>query len=286
MKPLNVYFDTNALLDLIHPEARSVDYRHPGAIRKAVRKGKVRVHVSIFNIEEILPRLCKEPEQVRYELAFLADISERTWFIKQPSELVIQAVKSCVLGCPTESTIESAEQIWSRLESDLNPRRPCEAIYLFGAQRDTRVMTERFRANMAEYASGFREYCRVDLGGDDPRSKPPPFEEAWFTLTGSFARDLVKGAGITREIDDSEVKILLENKCIRLAAGDLAARTYAGFFQGHTPKEGDSRDNLHAISASAADIFVTGDGRFRDYLAQIPSLPIEVLDLAGLIARL
>lgn len=52
------------------------------------------------------------------------------------------------------------------------------------------------------------------------------------------------------------------------------------------PKPGDSRDILHAIVGSYADVFVTEDGEFRRMLNRVPVTGFQAVNLQTLLSIL
>lgn len=61
---------------------------------------------------------------------------------------------------------------------------------------------------------------------------------------------------------------------------------YSHHFEGRNPLSGDSRDILHAIAASSADIFVTNDRGLEAVLARIPADGFQVMNLQAFLNRL
>jgi hypothetical protein len=61
---------------------------------------------------------------------------------------------------------------------------------------------------------------------------------------------------------------------------------YAETFEGHAPDMGDSRDQQHAVLASAADVFVTQDPKLLILGARIPGTGLRVMGLRSFLHAL
>ncbi len=77
-------------------------------------------------------------------------------------------------------------------------------------------------------------------------------------------------AGVLLEAKSRGLDGLLNVKSVGLAVGANLSLMYAHQFENRVPKSGDSRDILHAIIGSNADIFVTDDGELRRVLNRVP----------------
>lgn len=58
---------------------------------------------------------------------------------------------------------------------------------------------------------------------------------------------------------------------------------YAVVIEGRRADRGDSRDQQHALMASAADVFVTSDGGLRHIVQRVPLIAPAVVDLNALL---
>ena len=101
-----------------------------------------------------------------------------------------------------------------------------------------------------------------------------------------FAGDFAKRTGVMEECETRGIKGLLEIRTVRLAIGALLSYIYAQNFEGWTPKIGDSRDLQHAVTASAADIFVTHDSKLAKLIKRIPIANFEVCNLHELLDKI
>lgn len=79
---------------------------------------------------------------------------------------------------------------------------------------------------------------------------------------------------------------LLDLRGVRMAVGINLSLAYAETFEGRAPDMGDSRDQQHAVSASAADVFVTQDPKLLILAARIPETGLRVMDLRSFLQAL
>lgn len=276
-----IYLDTNCLLDLIHCR-NGVTFADARLVGKMVNKGRISILTSIFNLEELLPKICAEPVQFGCEIRFLLQLADRTCFIKPPNELVRQAILAVLAGQCEISPFMEMHEMWPGIELMLDPD-PYNVTELLGLSSQISPGIERFKNLINglgdEFIIRHKEEC-----GYDPRSNPPPLADLWDTMASILVRGLVERSGLPISVKDSDISNLLDNRCILLTVGDLVVRSYSCMFLKHRSRPGDSRDNLHAVSASACDVFLTNDDRFRQYIMQIPSLPIQVTSLQAFLS--
>ncbi len=109
------------------------------------------------------------------------------------------------------------------------------------------------------------------------------FERYWELNSGWLAESLAERAGVLEECRKRGMEGLLKVKSVRLAVGANLSLLYSHHFEGVQPKPGDSRDILHAVLASSADILVTQDGNFAKALQRIPIEGFRVLDIRSLL---
>lgn len=278
-----IYFDTNCFIDLI--QQRSVIPRGSWRrVRRAVESGRVRLLLSTVNLEEMLPKLAQEPNTVRSEILLMARIADKRGFVRPPDQLVKQAVQESLYGVPVRTAFDESEEIWEAIES-IQTADFYRDMKLLAAIHKARPGIQAFRQEINDISRGFIERCREE-SKCDPGSSPLSFPESWHIIASSYARDYAKIAGCRDDLDPGAVAKLLSNRCIRMGAGHLASTTYDCMFKGRGCARGDIYDNQHALLASAADVLVTRDARFLEYLIRIPELPITVLSTGDFLQRL
>jgi hypothetical protein len=114
-----------------------------------------------------------------------------------------------------------------------------------------------------------------------------PFNDYWRNNSVWLAEGLAKRRRVLGKVRRGQgLSELLKVKSIALAVGANLSLIYSHHFEGRTPTSGDSRDILHAIAASSADVFVTNDGPLERVLARIPINGFEVTNLQAFLKRL
>jgi len=93
-------------------------------------------------------------------------------------------------------------------------------------------------------------------------------------------------AGVLSEAKRRGLDGLLKVKSVGLAVGANLSLMYAHQFENRVPKSGDSRDILHAIIGSNADVFVTDDGELRRVLNRVPVDGFHAVSLEEILAML
>ena len=125
---------------------------------------------------------------------------------------------------------------------------------------------------------------RDELG---PRHKSEPFAQYWREIAPAPVEAYADKVGVWRKCrDEVGMDKLLSTPSIGMMVGANASMIYAVVVEGRAARRGDSRDQQHALMASAADVFVTDDGPLRHILQRVPLIAPAVVDLDGLLVGL
>lgn len=268
------YFDMN-VFDHIHKRI-GVTESDLTRLRSLIRAGKLSVLLSILNLEETVPLLNSSPELAIAELKLILCLTDWQKLLKPPNLLLSDDIKSYARGeVPCQPFIEDSV-IQLNLRAFLNPSQQ-GITELLEVVKVTQKQKEDFKARMTEAREGvlFQAKKLKDLRTN--------FDNYWARLSDSFAEGLAEHEGVLDECKKRGILGLLEIKSVRLWAGASLSLTYGQTFEGRTPKIGDSRDIMHVILASAADIFVTHDEDFAKVLVRIPIKGFDVVNLRGLL---
>lgn len=274
-----IYFDTNAWLDLAQ-EREGVTKREVDRLRAATRSGTLCVLCSGIVVEEFLPEIKRNPVGFRSDMSFVLDTATRNRLVREPSDIIKDEVQHCLSGTgPVEYATEDVAIWWefhrlARFSFD-------DGLDMLTVVYEAKRQAERFLWNMLEMQEHFLKQYAEQMQGHEP----PPLAEAWSIIANKYVNDIAHRAGHTA-FEDADASALLEMRGIRLGVGWLTVRTYEHFFAGTKPQIGDSRDMLHAISAAAADVFVSRDSTLVRTLRAIPKLPVEVVTLPAFLAGL
>lgn len=117
-------------------------------------------------------------------------------------------------------------------------------------------------------------------------SKQYPFETYWKNNNGWLTEELAKRAGVLRKVKRRGVDGLLKVKSVALVVGANLSLLYSHHYENRAPLSGDSRDILHAIAASGADVFVTNDKKLQAVLSRIPVDGFQVMSLQSFLNTL
>ena len=161
-----------------------------------------------------------------------------------------------------------------------NPNEQDRAEFL-GIVEAIKKQKEVFNADMREV----REKVLSLNKKGELRAPHLDFYGFWEAFADEFAERLAKHIGVLYTCQKRGINGLLEVRSVRLCVGANLSLVYAQIFEKCAPDKGDPKDMHHAILASAADTFVTCDGKLAKRLSRIPIEGIEdfeVMDLNGL----
>jgi len=105
------------------------------------------------------------------------------------------------------------------------------------------------------------------------------FEVYWKNNSVWLAEGLAKHRKVLGKVKRRGLPGLLKLKSVALAVGANLSLIYSHCFEGRVPRSGDSRDVLHAIAASSADVFVTNDRKLAAIMTRILVEDFRVMSL-------
>src|SRR5262245_6522924 len=276
-----IYFDTNVFSDICR-KRNEVTVANELALRDAVTKGKISIVLSILNLEEKLCAFNNEPDLTLAELQFIQDLADWHKIVKPYHQLLADDIYSYASGGGASYHFITDADFASKIRSFFNRSKQDMAEYL---GQDTWL--EEIEEQKREYQKGMTEAlekARSDWPYLRKRRGPPPsFHEYWRGgAAESFAGYLAERLGMLDACRRRGVQGLLEVKSVRVYVGASLSLVYAQMFEGRQPDarqaEGDAWDLRHALSASAADIFVTHDKAFADRMKRVPIDDFEVMN--------
>jgi hypothetical protein len=143
------------------------------------------------------------------------------------------------------------------------------------------------RAQVDELWAGLRrarDQARAELGPRPPKAEP--FAQYWREIAPALVEAYADKVGVRRLCNEAGIDRLLTCPSVGMMVGANASMIYSRVVEGRAAKRGDSRDQQHALMASAADVFVTDDGDLRYILQRVPLIAPAVTDLNGLLIGL
>jgi hypothetical protein len=283
---MDIYFDTNVYDHLVSIK-NDITEADELALHNAVRSGLISILPSMVNIEEILTAIKKYPDISQAMIRLILSLADFQRVIKPFPIFLRNDIKRYASGKPLKKPFDSDDLIKSNLRDYLN-YSPINNKYLLNVLNIVQNEKKEYMNKMKKARKMVRQ---VAIKFKD---KVNSFDDYW-NHAEKFATDLAEYEGVIEKCKKRGIRGLLEVRSVRLRIGyDLSymfAQTFGGLNplkpeERLKPRIGDSRDLAHAVSASAAEIFVTHDLNFADLLKRIPMDNFEVLDLHGLLGRI
>jgi len=270
---MKVYCDTN-VFDHIH-KGLGVTDGDLRTLRSAIQRGDVSIFLSVLNIEESLAAIRADPALAIRELWLVLELADWNGILKPPDILVTDDIIAYAQGAAVpQPFLDGDHPVRAGLQMMRNPtQRDIEE--LLPLLNESREQKEDFRNGMRAARDKVLERTKKLSGCRSP------FADYWSSLALSFAEGYAERAGVLEECRNRGIVGLLDVRSVRMGVGVNLSLAYAETFEGFAPKMGDSRDQQHAVLASAADIFVTQDGKLAGLIGRIPIDGLQVLDLKG-----
>jgi len=301
----SIYFDTNAILDMsqldnpLRKRRVGVTHERVRQLKRLVAQGKLTVLVSVCQVQELAEGLLsRNPsvslETVRKDMRFFRGIVCRDGLIEENSSDIVRTdMQRCLAGQEAASHLISAEEVLGLLDTALEVRTLSDLLSWLDAFGQAHANTVRYKKHFDGCRDDFRQE-RAQLAATSPEESNPSEKEAWDrvwdVVTASTVRCLAAKLGVAEQLDDLQVCRLLKVKSVRLVAGYRASYLYELWFPekgSHRRRsQGDYGDQMHAIFASTADVFVAGDIRFVELLNRIPNRGVRVLSLPDFLSHL
>ncbi len=255
---MKVYFDTN-VFDHIYKKL-NLSQGDLDSLTNAIKTYKFVILLSTLNIEEMISIIKSSNEYPSNEMELLLNLTD--WennFVKSYDEIIKEDIKYFFdFNNPPEYMYPSTV-IHSNRQFLLSPNSS-EKNEIIDMVIKTQKQKEDFYRNNLNTKNKFEVVIKGLKG------QYPSFEEFKNLLIINFAFKIYNQ--ITQ--DDKNYDDKISNiKSIKLYTETSLSLIYSYLFQKRSPDIGDSRDLLHSILATPADIFVTNDKKYLTVLNRI-----------------
>jgi hypothetical protein len=274
-----VYVDTN-VLNHLH-EQKSLSASDVIAVRRAARLKLFRLLASDVLVGEVLATFRSNPSKARGLLTILFDLCDVPNSMIRDRDLLLggDLRAFCGLSAAPDRFMDPPEA--SRLAGKL--KRLAEG------QVDPTILAEAHeeeKKNKREFLITMRAAKKIVEPEAAKLSSPPSFDEYVDRMAPGLLGTLAKTFGVFDECLAQGVVGLRKIPTVQAFLGYTCSMIYSQTIEGKPPDLGDSRDQLHAIVASVADIFVSTDGDLRGHVIRAGIPTLEVLDLPDFIERI
>src|SRR3989442_1280594 len=258
-----VYLDTNVYSNT---GAERVD-----ALRAARGSRGIAPRLGLADVDEILGDWEANRSAAMGRLRVARDLVGFDAILNQPSDLLGDAIRAYAIGEPTPSQVLPPDQ--QELVEDCLYRAARGRTSVDHVVREivggVRVLKNEFCRDMTEArARALAEWEQVD----PDRRRTVTFEEYWKAGAAEWAEDFAGHVGLAAACRERGLDGLLDVRTVRFCVGAVMSWIFSVVVgdQPRQPRRHDGYDLWHALQASAADVFVTGDERLAALLARVP----------------
>ncbi|MDF0673098.1 MAG: hypothetical protein P0120_01975 [Nitrospira sp.] len=238
------------------------------------------VILSFLNLEETLFVVESHPEKARARVNLIIEICSNKLFARGQDAIMNDDVRSYALCTPTVSPFCAFEPFMELAINELMQPTAEASADLRDIISETRTAKERFQSCLEACRTEVLPHAKA-IGGKNYK-----FDVYWSNNRTWLLELIAEMAGVLSEAKSRGLDGLLKVKSVGLAVGANLSLTYAHQFENRVPKSGDSRDILHAIIGSSADVFVTDDGELRRVLNRVPVDGFRAISLEETLAML
>jgi predicted nucleic acid-binding protein len=273
-----VYFDTNVFDHL--EQLNGVRGWELFRIQRAVKHAHIRLIFSYLNIEETLFIVSSQSKRAEARVKLILELTDKHLFALGQEVIMNNDIRADAHGMLSLSPFITLAswmecEIWRLVKPTGNYSSELE-----GLVDETRRAKKMFQDFLTEGRA------KVKPMADSIGARQYPFENYWTNNSGWLAEGLARRARVLAKVKKRGVDGLLKVKTVALAVGANLSLMYSHHLENRTPSSGDSRDILHAVVASTADVFVTNDKRLETVLNRIPVEGFQAMSLQAFLNSL
>lgn len=272
------YFDTN-IFDRLEQRRGVMDW-DVCRLQRAVKHEQLAVILSFLNLEETLFVVESHPEKARARVNLILEIGSHKLFVRGQDEIMNDDLRSYALYTSPVSPFCIFEPFMELAVRNLVQPTEQALAELREIIGETRTAKETFQSCLEACRSELLPHAKA-IGGKNYK-----FDAYWSNNITWLLESIAKTAGVLSEAKNRGFDGLLKVRSVGLAVGANLSLMYAHQFENRVPKSGDSRDILHAIIGSSADVFVTDDGELRRVLNRVPMDGFRAVSLEEILAML
>ena len=273
------YFDTN-VFDHLEQRSNGVTEEDWVRLGRAVKLDYLRVVISFLVIEETLLFIPRDPERAESRVKLMLELGDKRLFVLGQEVIMNNDIRAYAHGTSSSSPFISMEP-WT----EFNIRKFAKPAGDY--MSELQDLIEEVRCDKMT----FKEFldkgkARVKPMADTIGVKQYPFEHYWANNSEWLAESLADRAGVLSEVKQRGLDGFLKVKSVAVAVGTNLSLIYSHHIENRAPKLGDSRDIIHSIVASTADLFITNDGPLETILTRIPAGDFKVMSLRAFLDSL
>ncbi|WHZ17713.1 MAG: hypothetical protein OJF52_004566 [Nitrospira sp.] len=266
-----VYFDTNVFDHL--EQCNGVTTWDLFRIQRAIKHGCMRLVLSYLNIEETLFIVSSQPKRADARIRLILELADKRLFVLG-QEMIMNNDIRAYAGATQAPSPFMAMPPWVEVEI----RNLAKAVGHYSQKLESLIdETRQDKKVFQEFLIEGR--AKLKPMADSIGGKQYPFANYWVSNSGWLVEGLARRVRVLGKVKKRGVDGLLKVKSVALAVGANLSLLYSHHMENCTPASGDSRDILHAVLASTADVFVTNDKRLEAVLARVPVDGFRVMSL-------
>lgn len=266
---LRAYFDTN-IYD--HIDKGWVPAEEVDALSAALRRREVVAHLSLADIEELLGQWETDRLAAIRKLRLARDLVGFDGLLKQPADLLTEAIQAYAVGAPPPSATLS--RYYRRFLAACLNKVADESTTFNGVVSnivgDVAKNKKEFLAGMADADARASAELKSSEAWREAKGWVLTFDAFWAKAASSWAEDFAHRLGLAGACRERGLDGLLAVRTVRLSVGAMLSLVFSQVVEGREPHRGDGYDLWHAVLASVADVFVTFDERLAGNLVRVP----------------
>lgn len=242
-----------------------------GALRTAMARRGIVPRLGLADVDELLGDWETNRSAAEGRLQVARDLVGFDAILKQPRDLLDDAIRAYAAGEPTPSQLLPADQqeiVEDCLYRAARGRTSVDHV-VREAVRGVRALKDEFCRKMTEARTrALAEWEQIDAD----RRRTVTFEDYWKAGAAQWAEDFAAPVGLAAACRKRGLDGLLDVRTVRFCVGATMSWIFS-IIVGDQPRQAhrnDGYDLWHALLASAADVLVTGDERLAALLARAP----------------
>ena len=273
-----VYFDTTVYDDIAKGDVAAEDIE---SVRRLATRGAIRAYPSLMNVEELLGQWDSERGEALRRIKILRDLVGFDNMLKQPRDLLDEAINAYAQWgiTPPVTLARHHRDIVARNLDEL--LRGIAKTNVSNIVADVRALKDGFRRAMTETRDRVLTELKWESRPIEER-RAVTFDQFFRNESQPWAEAFADGIGAGDACRRRGLDGLLNVRTVRICVGAQMSLVHSLVFgdglQSRHSGWGEDYDLWHGLTASVAEIFVTGDHRLAQHLRRVPVANFVVVE--------
>lgn len=273
-----IYFDTTVYDDIAKGDVAAEDVE---TARRLAARGAIRAYPSFMNVEELLGQWNSNRDEALRRIKILRDLVGFDNILKQPKDLLDDAIRAYAerrTSPPVTLARADHDSVVRSLDGLLRGSIVADVSEIIA---NVRKIKDEFKRSMTETRDRVLTELKWQSRPIEER-RAVTFEQFFSNEAKPWAEAFADAIGVGDACRSRGLGGLLDVRTVRICVGAQMSLVHGLVFgdgvQSRHPRRGDDYDLWHGVTASVAEIFVTGDRWLAQHLRRVLVANFKVVE--------